>query len=161
MTESLHHEQFNIDAHLLPFCSSNQIIDLLSRWSLTRYSQISCSSPLRSKLARYQPLICIHLIQGDLRDKYVDYEELWKYSREHKQLFEFLARKEPKAMCNLALEYVKNPKKILPQFVKSEQKRLFDKAPDQMIELISSVASFQSGLSRPMNFDRFPLDRIF
>lgn len=148
LTESLHHEQFNIDAHVLPFCSSDQILDLLSRWSLVRYNQISCSSPLRSKLARYQPLISIHLIHGDLREKYMNYDELWKYSREHRQLFALLARKQPKAMCQFALEYanrLENQKKILPHFVMSEQKRLFDKAPDEMIDLISSVASFQPG----------------
>ena len=154
LTESLHHEQFNIDAHLLPFCSSNQIMDLLSRWSLTRYRQISISSPLRSKLARYQPLIIIHLIKGDLREKHGGYDELWKYARDNKQLLEFLARKEPKAMCDFALKYVnhsENRKKILPQFVESEQKRLFDKAPDRMIELISSAASLQPGSSNSTN----------
>lgn len=130
-------------------------MDLLSRWSLTNYNQISSSSPLRSKLARYQPLIIIHLITGDLRKKHGGYEKLWKYSRDNKQLLELLAKREAKAMCAFALEYVnhvENRKKLLPEFVKSEQKRMFDKAPDQMIELISSAASLQPGSSNSMNF---------
>jgi hypothetical protein len=36
-------------------------------------------------------------------------------------------------------------KKILPAFIEAEQKRLFDKAPDEMIKLISLVASYQPG----------------
>ncbi|CAF3920103.1 unnamed protein product [Rotaria sordida] len=40
LTQLFHRDQFNIDAHTLPFCSSNQIMKLLSHWSFTRYSQV-------------------------------------------------------------------------------------------------------------------------
>ncbi len=148
LTESLHHDEFNIDAHTLPFCSSDQIMDLLSRWSLTRYNQICFSSSFCSKLIRYRPLIVIELIKGDLRDKYTNYEKIWNYCRQNGQLFELLAKKEPKAMCRFAIEHInrlEKHRKILPGFIESEQKRMFDKAPDEMIELISLVASYQPG----------------
>ncbi len=155
LTQSFHHDEFNIDANTLPFCSLNQIIDLLSRWSLTCYSQIYFSSSFSSKLIRYQPLIIIHLIKGDLNNKYINDDELWNYFRENRKLFEFLAKKEPKAMCHFAIEYVQRlekHKKILPAFIEAEQKRLFDKAPDEMIKLISLVASYQPGLLHKINF---------
>ncbi|CAF3417336.1 unnamed protein product [Rotaria sp. Silwood1] len=144
-----HHDEFNIDAHTLPFCSSNQIMKLLSQWSLTRYSQIHFSSSFHSKLIRYQPLIVIHLIKGDLIDKYTNNDILLKYYRDNKELFELLARKEPKAMCHFAIEHVhrlEKHKRLLPAYIVSEVKRMFDKAPDEMIQLITLVASHQPGI---------------
>jgi hypothetical protein len=88
------------------------------------------------------------LIKGDLRDKYTNYEKIWNYCRQNGQLFELLAKKEPKAMCRFAIEHInrlEKHRKILPGFIESEQKRMFDKAPDEMIELISLVASYQPG----------------
>ncbi len=123
-------------------------MNLLSRWSLTRYSQISYSSSFCSKLIRYQPLIVIHLIQGDLNDKYTNSDELWNYFRINKQLFELLAKKEPRAMCHFVIEHVnrlEKDKKVLPAFVESKQEYLFAKAPEEMIKLISLVASYQPG----------------
>ncbi|CAF3787569.1 unnamed protein product [Rotaria sordida] len=149
LTKFFHHNEFNIDAHILPFCSSNQIMKLLSQWSLTRYSQIHFSSSFHSKLIRYQPLIIIYLIKGDLIDKYTNYDELRNYFRQHKKLLEFLARKESKAMCQLAIEYVNQldkHKRFLPGFIISEEKRMFNKAPDEMIQLIALVASHQPGI---------------
>lgn len=155
LTQSFDHDEFNIDAHTLPYCSFNQIIDLLSQWSLTRYSQIHFSSPFRSKLIRYQPLIVIHLIKGDLNNKYTDDDELSNYFRENKKLFEFLTKKEPKTMCHFAIEHVnrlEKHKKMLPAFIEAEEERIFKKAPDEMIKLISLVASYQPGLLNKINF---------
>ncbi len=155
LTQSFHHDEFNIDAHTLPFCSLDQIMNLLSRWSLTCYNQICFSSSFCSKLIRYRPCIVIHLIQGDLHDKYTDYYELWNYCRQNRQLLGLLAKKEPKAMCCFAIEHVnrlEKHRKILPAFIESEQKRMFDKAPNEMIELISLVATYQPGSSNKINF---------
>jgi hypothetical protein len=69
LTELCNHDQYNLDAHLVPFCTKDQILDLLSRWSLTRLEQIDCSSPFYYKLIHYQPLFIIHLIKGDLNEK--------------------------------------------------------------------------------------------
>jgi hypothetical protein len=93
-------------------------------------------------------LIVIHLIQGDLNDKYTNSDELWNYFRINKQLFELLAKKEPRAMCHFVIEHVnrlEKDKKVLPAFVESKQEYLFAKAPEEMIKLISLVASYQPG----------------
>jgi hypothetical protein len=132
-------------------------MDLLSQWSLIRFSQIYFSSPFRSKLIRYQPLIVIHLIKGDL---ITNNDTFWNYCREHKTIFELLTKKEPKAMCHLAIEHVnrlEKYKKILPAFIQSEQEHLFDKAPDEMIELITLVASYQPGLLNNIYFIHYIL----
>ncbi|CAF3107678.1 unnamed protein product, partial [Rotaria sp. Silwood2] len=52
-----------------PLCRTDQIIDLLSRWSLKRLEQIDSTSAFYSKLILYQPRIVIHLIKGDLNEK--------------------------------------------------------------------------------------------
>ncbi|CAF2712049.1 unnamed protein product [Rotaria sp. Silwood2] len=69
LTESYRHDQYNFDAHLGPFCSKDQILNLLSHWSIEYIEQIDSSSLFRSKLIYYQPFITIHLIQCDLNEK--------------------------------------------------------------------------------------------
>lgn len=97
---------------------------------------------------RHQRLIIIDLIKNDLNNKYTDDLELWNYFRQNKKLLEFLAKKEPKAMCQFAIQHVnrlEKHKKMLPGFIEVRQEHMFDKAPDEMIQLISSVASYQPG----------------
>ncbi|CAF1154529.1 unnamed protein product [Rotaria sordida] len=149
LTSSIDHNQFNIDAHTLPYCSTTeQIEDLLSRWSISRFDQIENTSPLRSKLLRYQTLIAIRLIKNDLASKYNVNDELESYFRNNRELFLFLAQQEPKVMCRFAIEHLKRldkHKRILPEFIYEKQKRMFAKAPDEMIELISLTATYQPG----------------
>ncbi|CAF3665730.1 unnamed protein product [Rotaria sp. Silwood1] len=61
LTESNNHEQYNIDAYLLPFCKYDQIIDLLSRWSLKRVEQISLISAFYLKLIHYINLLLLFI----------------------------------------------------------------------------------------------------
>ncbi|CAF1313648.1 unnamed protein product [Adineta steineri] len=149
LTQTFHHDEFNIDAHTLPFCSKDQIIKLLSQWSITSYNQISFSTSFSSKLIRYQPLIVIQLINNDLIHKHFDNNKMIIYWRKNKKLFELLVKKEPKAICRLAIEYIsrlENHERILPAFIFFQQKHLFNKASNEMIELITLVASYQPGI---------------
>ena len=149
LTSSLDHDQFNLDAHTLPYCSSaEQISDLLSRWSLSRFEQIDQTSPLRSKLLRYQPLVAIELIEKDLALKHNSDETLSNYFVVHRELLFNLAQREPKAMCRLAIGHLSRlnkHKRFLPEFIEEKQKRMFDKAPEEMIELIRLAASHHPG----------------
>jgi hypothetical protein len=58
-------------------------------------------------------------------------------------------------MCHLAIELIKRlekHKRILPEFIESQQEFIFNKAPDEMIELIILVASYQPGFSKKIDF---------
>ena len=149
LTASLDHDQFNIDAQTLPYCSSaDQIAALLSRWSLSRFEQIEQTSPLRSKLLRSQPLVAIELIQHDLALRCNSDERLVDYFLVHRELHLDLAQREPKAMCRLAIEHLhrlSKHKRFLPDFIVEKRKRLFAKAPEEMIELIVLAGSHQPG----------------
>ncbi|CAF0878581.1 unnamed protein product [Didymodactylos carnosus] len=63
--------------------SDDQILDLLSRWSIKRFEPIDSSSLLRSKLICYQPLIVIHLIKEDLNEKKGNEKKLSKYFQDN------------------------------------------------------------------------------
>lgn len=149
LTKSMDHEQFNIDAHTLPYCSSDsQIMDLLTRWSISRLNQLDPSLPLRARLIRYQPLVIIQLIKTELITKYNSIDQLQEYFRTNRTLFISLAKREPKAMCRLAIEHLNRLEKhrrVLPAFVENVQKRLLDKAPNEMIELLLLAAQNQPG----------------
>ncbi|CAF4129871.1 unnamed protein product, partial [Rotaria sordida] len=148
LTESNNHTQYNINAHLVPFCKKDQIIDLLSRWSLKRLEQIDCSSAFYSKLIRYQPLIIIHLIKGDLNEIKNDYDKYTKYVQENQKLFDLLSKKEAKELICLIIEYLNQLEKhrrLLPEFISSKQEYFFKKVPNEMIQLITIVASNQAG----------------
>lgn len=148
LTESYRHDQYNLDAHLVPFCSKDQILNLLSQWSIERLEQIDSSSLFRSKLIYYQPLIIIHLIQCDLNEKQINNEKFLNYFQENNRLLALLAEKEAKAVCRLTIEYMNQLEKhqrLLPYFIQSKQKYFFKKIPDEMIELITIVASNQPG----------------
>ncbi|CAM4750560.1 unnamed protein product [Rotaria magnacalcarata] len=148
LTESYHHDQYNLDAHLVPFCSKDQILNLLSRWSIERLEQIDSSSLFRSRLIHYQPLIIIHLIQCDLNEKRINNEKFSNYFHENNRLLSLLAGKQAKAILRLTIEYMnqlEKHKRLLPYFIELNQKNLFKKVPDEMIELFTIVASNQPG----------------
>ncbi|CAF3063646.1 unnamed protein product [Rotaria sp. Silwood2] len=148
LTESCRHDQYNLDAHLVPFCSKDQILNLLSQWSIERLEQIDSSSLFRSKLIYYQPLIVIHLIQCDLNEKKKNSGTFSNYFQENDVLLSLLAKKEAKAILRLTIEYInqlEKHKRFLPNFIQSKQKYFFKKVPDEMIELITIVASDQPG----------------
>ncbi|CAF0890845.1 unnamed protein product [Adineta steineri] len=142
LTETYHHSQYNIDAHLLPFCTKDQIFDLLSRWSLKRIEQIDFSSAL----IRYQPRIIIDLIRNDLKEKKSNHEKFRSYFRDNDKLFEAIAKKQPKELIRLTIEYLNQLEKherFLPSIIESKKQYFFKKAPSEMIELITIVASNQ------------------
>ena len=148
LTKTFAHNQFNLSSYLLPFCTRDQILDLLSRWSIKGLEQIDPSSFLTTKLICYQPLIIIHLIKEDLNEKISNKTNLSDYLRKNQSLFNLLTEKETKAMCHLALEHVKRlPKheRVLPYFCASKQTICFKRAPDEMIELITLAASHTPG----------------
>ncbi|CAF4476503.1 unnamed protein product, partial [Rotaria sp. Silwood2] len=120
LTESNNHEQYNIDAYLLPFCKYDQIIDLLSRWSLKRFEQVDLTSAFYCKLIRYQPLIIIHLMKADLNEYKNDYEKFSNYFNKKYKTFDLIAKKEPKELMNLTIEYLnqlEKHKRFLPYFI--------------------------------------------
>ncbi|CAF4787876.1 unnamed protein product [Rotaria sp. Silwood1] len=155
LTESYHHDQYNLDAYLVPFCSKDQILNLLSRWSIKRLEQIDSSSLFRSKLIYYQPLIVIHLIQCDLNEHKSNNEKFLNYFQENNRLLSSLAKKETKAIFHLTIEYInqlEKHKRFLPHFIASEQKYFFKKMPNEMIELITIIASNQPGSIKYQTF---------
>ncbi|CAF4051216.1 unnamed protein product [Adineta steineri] len=145
LTETYHHSQYNIDAHLLPFCTKDQIFDLLSRWSLKRLEQISCTSAL----IRYQPRAIIDLIRNDLKEKKSNHKKFRSYFRDNNELFKAMAKKQPKELVVLAVEYLNQLEKherLVPNIIESKKQYFFKKAPNEMIELITIVASNQPGV---------------
>ncbi|CAF0890863.1 unnamed protein product [Adineta steineri] len=143
LTKTYHHSQYNIDAHLLPFCTKDQVFDLLSRWSLKRLEQINCTSAL----VRYQPGAIIDLIRNDLKEKKLNHEKFRSYFRDNNELFKAMAKKQPKELVVLAVEYLNQLEKherLVPNIIESKQKHFFKKAPNEMIELITIVASNSS-----------------
>ncbi|CAF1219378.1 unnamed protein product [Adineta steineri] len=145
LTQTNHHSQYNIDAHLLPFCTKEQIFDLLSRWSLKHLEQIDCSSAL----IRYQPRVIIDLIRNDLKEKKSNHEKFRSYFRDNYTLCEAIVKKYPKELIRLIIEYVNELEKherFLPTIIRSKQEYFFKKAPSEMVELITIVASSQSGV---------------
>ncbi|CAF4030110.1 unnamed protein product, partial [Adineta steineri] len=145
LTKTYHHSQYNIDAHLLPFCTKDQIFDLLSRWSLKRIEQIDFSSAL----VRYQPGAIIDLIRNDLKEKKSNHKKFRSYFRDNDKLFEAIAKKYPKELIVLTIEYLNQLEKherFLPCIIQSKKQYFFKKAPNEMIELITIVASNQPGV---------------
>ncbi|CAF4467932.1 unnamed protein product [Rotaria sp. Silwood2] len=148
LTESNNHEQYNIDAYLVPFCKYDQIIDLLSRWSLKRFEQINLSSAFYFKLIRYQPLIIIHLMKADLNEYKNDYEKISNYFNKKYETFQLISKKEPKTLMNLTIEYLnqlEKHKRFLPYFIHCNDTYFFEKCPEEMIQIITIIASNQPG----------------
>ncbi|CAF4747055.1 unnamed protein product, partial [Rotaria sp. Silwood2] len=153
LTKTNNHNQYNIDAHLVPFCKKDQIVDLLSQWSIKRLEQIDCSSSFYSKLIRYQPIIVIDLIRGDLNENKKDNEKFSNYFQEYEQLFNLLSTKLPKELTYLTIDYLnqlETHKRNLPQFIDSKQTYFFKKVPDEMIQLITIIASNKPGQIKSM-----------
>ncbi|CAF1325701.1 unnamed protein product [Rotaria sordida] len=148
LTESNNHDQYNIDAYLVPYCKYDQIIDLLSRWSLKRFEQINLSSAFYFKLIRYQPLIIIHLMKADLNEYKNDYEKFSNYFNKKYKTFELISKKEPKTLMNLTIEYLnqlEKHKRFLPYFIHCNSTYFFEKCPEEMIQIITIIASNQPG----------------
>ncbi|CAF1145573.1 unnamed protein product [Rotaria sp. Silwood1] len=148
LTESNNHDQYNIDAHLVPFCKHDQIIDLLSRWSLKCFEQINLTSAFYSKLIFYQPLIIIHLMKADLNEKKNDYEKFSNYFQKNDQIFNLISKKETKGLMNLTIEYLnqlEKHKRFLPSFIYSKQEYFFKKCPEEMIQIMTIIGSNQPG----------------
>jgi hypothetical protein len=147
LTEVFNHDQFNLDIHLATFCSNDQMLDLLSRWSIKRLEQIDSS--FRLKLIQYHPLIIIHLIKGDLNEMKDNGTKLIGYFEKNNNLFELLAEQETKAMCRLMIEHFNHldqHQEFSIGFIQSKQKEFFKKAPDEMIQLITILAKATPGL---------------
>ena len=173
LTESMHHSQWNLDAHLVPFCSREQISDLLSRWSIHRLEHIDRSSAFYQKLIRYQSSLVVDLIRADLVEKKRRHEKISDYFRgQNDQLMISLSRKQTKAMCILIIDYVQRVdrhQRALPAFIYSNQKRYFQQAPTEMIELLTILGSDVPGqinynhswIDRSMTVDSFSFPRSF
>ena len=149
LTKSNYHDQYNLDAHLVPFCSKEQILNLLSQWSISNLEKIDSNSLFYSKLIHYQPHIVIHLIRCSLHEKKINHQQFSSYLQNKDRTLLLIAKNEPKAICRLAIEYVhqlEQHERLLPYFIQSKQKYFFKKAPDEMIELITLIASHQPGL---------------
>ena len=169
----MHHSQWNLDAHLLPFCSAEQIKDLLSRWSIHRLEHIDRSSAFYQKLIRYQSSLVIDLIRADLVEKKRRHEKISDYFRgQNEQLMVSLSRKQTKAMCILVIDFVQRVdrhQRALPTFIYSNQKRYFRRAPAEMIELLSilgadvpgQITYSHSWVDRAMEVDSFSFPRSF
>lgn len=83
MTENNSHESYNLDAHLVSHCSNEQILELISSWSITRLDQIDRKSAFYLKLLRYQPLIILHLIKEDFLERKFHSKKCSEYFREN------------------------------------------------------------------------------
>ncbi len=148
LTETNDHGEYNLDGHLVPFCKKEQILDILSRWSINSLKQIDSLSVFYSKLIKYQASIIIHLIKSDLNQIKTNYEKFSNYFRDNKKVVELIAEKEPRELVNLFLEYLNQLEKhqrFLPDIIQSKQIFFFKKVPNEMIELIAIVASRKSG----------------
>ena len=106
LTETNNYLQYNIAAHTIPFCNKEQILNLLSRWSIKRLEQIDRSTAFYSKLIRYQPLIIIHLIKEDLNQIKINKEKFSNYFEENEKLFQLIYKKVPKQLIHLAIQYL-------------------------------------------------------
>ncbi|UJR24725.1 hypothetical protein I4U23_006099 [Adineta vaga] len=148
LNETNHHDQYNIDAYLLPFCSKDKIIEILSHWSITRIEQMDQNSPLYFKLVFYQPTVIIELIKNDINNKKNNKEKYIKYFRENTKIFEGLIKKQPKEIVRLAIEYVNHLEKyrrFLPLIIESYLEYLFKVVPNEIIELITIIAANEPG----------------
>ena len=151
LTETKHHEECNIDAHLVSFCKKEQVLDLFSRWSITRLEQIDKSSPFYFKLIKYQPSVVIHLIRGDLNQIKTNQEIFLSYFQQKDKILQLLVNSQAKELVSLFIEHlnqVEKHQRFLPSIVDSKQVLFFRKAPEEMIELITIVASTQPGTIR-------------
>ncbi|CAF1535427.1 unnamed protein product, partial [Adineta ricciae] len=148
LTEVNYHSQYNIDAHLLPFCSVQKNFELLSRWSIKNLTEIDRKSALYARLLSCQPLVIIQLIKNDFDEKKKDKEAYKSYFRENQELMKSLYRVQPKEFLNLTIEYIKNldkHQKFLPSVIEHNLAYFFKVAPNETIELITMVAANKPG----------------
>ena len=154
LTKSHHYDQYNIASYLLPFCSHEQIIDFLSKQSIKK---LDYSYLLSRKLSNYQPLICLEQLSQNSSNFFKVYD----------QLLTKLIKQEPKKACHLLIDHLKQldiHERLLPYLFRAEQKYLFKKAPDEMIEIITLAAANEPGEIKShayWNIDGFEFPRSF
>lgn len=148
LTETFNPNEYNINAHLIPFCNKDQILKIFSQWSFKSLEQFNLKSTFFTKLIHYQPVIIIELIKQDLIEKKLKNENISKYFIENENLFNALSKKVPKELICLVIEHFKmleNHKRILPSFIQANQEYFFKKVPNEMIELITMISIHKKG----------------
>ena len=153
LTETVNHEEYNIDGNLLPYCSKEQITDLFSRWSIKSFKQLDRYSSLVSKLCQYQTTVLIDLMKNDLNELNPKDEKYFNYFDDKSQLLEIISKKSSKELLDFFLFYLnqlENHQRSFPSIVSNHQKYFFEKCPNEMIDLISLVATNRTG-SNPFN----------
>ena len=149
LTSNHSHEEWNIGGCLLAYCPKDQIMAVLSRWSLKRFEQLDRSSVLYATLCRSHPDLLIELIRADLEHHKEDQSQLAKYFREKSSAFTSIAKRETKRFARLALDYLHlldASRRFLPAVIQQLQKDFFRRAPDEMIEMIGIAASIERGV---------------
>ncbi|CAF3513550.1 unnamed protein product [Rotaria socialis] len=152
------YSRYNLAPYLLPFCKTDQIIDLLSRWSIKGFEQIDRSTTLRSRLIDLQPSIVIQLMKADLDALKAHSEKSADYFQGKTTLMNSLSKKVPKEVVCLAVEYLNQLQpsiRSIPAFIASHLTSFFKKAPNEMIHLITTIASIQPGTLRRSNSSRY------
>ncbi|CAF2145792.1 unnamed protein product [Rotaria magnacalcarata] len=158
LIDSKNYSRYNFAAYLLPFCKTDQIIDLLSRWSIKGFEQIDRSTTLRSRLIVLQPSIVIQLMKADLDALKAHSEKIDDYFQGKTTLMNSLSKKVPKEVVCLAVEYLNQLQpsiRSIPAFIASHLTYFFKKAPNEMIQLITTIASIQPGTLRSSNSWRY------
>jgi len=148
LTEQINPSEYNIDAYLLPFCNQEQIQNLLSQWSIERFEQLNPTSAFYSKLLAYQSSIAIQLMQADLNKIKTNYSKFVTYFLNKQSVLKSLVKKQPKQLVRLFTEYMKQLEKqnqYIPYVIEENRTYLFEKVPNEMIELFLNVASNQAG----------------
>ncbi|CAF2821052.1 unnamed protein product [Rotaria sp. Silwood2] len=158
LIDSNNYSRYNFAAYLLPFCKTDQIIDLLSRWSIKGFEQIDRSTTLRSRLIDLQPSIAIQLMKADLDALKVHSTKFADYFQRNGILMNSLSKKVPKEVVCLAVEYLNQLQpsiRSIPALIVSHLTYFFKKAPNEMIQLITTIASIQPGILRESDSWRY------
>lgn len=167
----MNYEEYNLGGNLLPYCSLEQINNLLSRWSIQSLKQLDQHSSLVVKLCEHQPSIILKLIKEDLRLFNKTDEKYFDYFNDKSNLLELVFRKQSKELIDLFIDYLnplENHQRLFPAILSKYQKYFFEKCPNEMIELISIVATNQKGSLKCRsewggitNFSSFTFPRSF
>ncbi|CAM4845478.1 unnamed protein product, partial [Rotaria magnacalcarata] len=179
LIDSNNYSRYNFAAYLLPFCKTDQIIDLLSRWSIKGFAQIDRSTTLRSRLIVLQPSIVIQLMKADLDALKVHSEKFADYFQGKTTLMNSLSKKVPKEVVCFAVEYLNELQPSIPSIAAiiaahlsyfTEDKKFgkvpflfsvfFKKAPNEMIQLITTIASIQPDVLRDITSRRYRYQEI-
>ena len=111
--------------------------------------QFDLNSPLVWRLSEYHPLIFIQLIKQDLQQIDANDEKFIKYFDDKTNLIQMISRKEPKELICLFIYYLnqlENHQRYFPFQISTQMKYFFEKSPNEMIDLITLVATNRTGL---------------